>query len=298
MEVSAVVCTRDRAALLASCLPTLLSCEYRPREIVVVDQSADGRTRELVAAYQGEHDDLRYIPTETRGLSAARNVAVQAVRGEVLAFTDDDCLADSGWLGAIAEEFTDAPDLSAVCGRSLPLVESPLVGHAAAVHTSEQRRLFSAPCSPWRIGSGSNMAFRTSALRSIGPFDERLGPGAPLRGGEEADVLYRLLKRGRRILYSPRPLVYHRQWRDRAQQLALSYAYGVGIGAFGVKHLRAGDLRMLRTLGGWTASGFRDLGAGLMHGDRGAARSAARLLAGLAAGSLQMALAGSWLARR
>jgi glycosyltransferase involved in cell wall biosynthesis len=300
MKATAVVCTRDRPDLLAACLPGLLANAHRPREVLVIDQSRDGRSGEVVAALEqhGDAGDLVYVPTTTRGLSAARNLAVARAGGDVVAFTDDDCLVDAGWLGALVAEFETGPALDAVCGRSLPLVEVPLVAGPASVRTSQTRRRFVRPCSPWRIGNGSNMAFRTAALRALrtppapGPFDQRLGPGAPFRGGEEADVLYRLLKRGGQILYSPEPLVYHRQWRGPAQQLALASDYGVGIGAYCAKHLRGGDLRPLRMLGGWALAAADDLAAALRAGDPGRARVALRLLAGLASGAGRMAVAG------
>jgi glycosyltransferase involved in cell wall biosynthesis len=301
MKATAVVCTRDRPHLLAVCLPGLLANTHRPREVLVVDQSRDGQTWDVVravAVQRGDAADVRYIPTATRGLSAARNVAVAQATGEVIAFTDDDCLVDPGWLAALVGEFAAGPTLAAVCGRSLPLVETPLVAEPASVRTGQTRRHFSRPCSPWRIGNGSNMAFRAGPLRALrappapGPFDERLGPGAPFRGGEEADVLYRLLKQGCQVLYSPAPLVHHRQWRSPAQQLALATDYGVGIGAYCAKHLRGGDVRPLRSLGGWTLATAADLVAALRAGDAGRTRAAVHLLAGLAAGAGRMALAG------
>jgi O-antigen biosynthesis protein len=295
LKVSAIVCTRDRPALLAACLPSILRCAYRRREVLVIDQSRDGQTRDVVSRFQRGAPELIYIGTTTRGLSAARNVGVAQVTGDVLAFTDDDCLADPDWLGALAAEFEAEPALVAVCGRSLPLVEAPLVAGPASVRVDETRRLFRRPCSPWRIGNGSNMAFRVVGLRPLspaGPFDERLGPGAPFRGGEEADLLYRLLKRGGAILYSPRPLVYHRQWRSPRQQLTLATDYGQGIGAFCVKQLRSGDVRPLRTLGGWTVATVIDLLRAVRARDRGRVSAATRLLAGLAAGAGRMALAG------
>jgi glycosyltransferase involved in cell wall biosynthesis len=257
--------------------------------VLVIDQSSDGRTRDIVSNVHD--DDFVYVPTDTRGLSAARNVAVERATGDVLAFTDDDCLADQGWLGALADEFSALPNVAAVCGRSLPQIEAPLVASAASVREDETRRLFSGPCSPWRVGNGSNMAFRTRVLRAIGrPFDERLGPGAKLRGGEEADVIYRLLKQGSQLLYSPRPLVYHRQWRNAAQQLALSYDYGVGVGAFCAKYLRSGDLLALRALGGWTMVTLKDLAGALRTRQTGRVSASSRFLRGLATGVARMML--------
>jgi glycosyltransferase involved in cell wall biosynthesis len=294
MKVTAAICTRNRPELLARCLPSILACTYRPREILIVDQSDDDRTRDLVASARADTDDgLVYVRTETRGLSAARNVATARATGSVIAFTDDDCVADPGWLGALAEEFRAETRLAAVCGRALPLLESPLLADPASVREDQARRLFRRPVSPWRIGNGCNMAFKVEALRKVGPFDERLGPGAPLRGGEEADLLYRLLKRGAPILYSPRPLIYHRQWRDATQQRALAYTYGVGVGAFCGKYLRRGDLRALRMLGGWTVATLKDVVRRVLARQPGRADVALRTLLGLGVGAATMLVSRS-----
>ena len=80
-------------------------------------------------------------------------------------------------------------------GALAPFLDLPLVDHGDAV--TEVRGVL-----------GANMAFRSSALRQVGPFDERLGPGA---GGheEETEMSQRLRRRGFRIGYAPDALVLH-----------------------------------------------------------------------------------------
>jgi len=286
--VSVVICTRDRPHLLADALRSVLACQYPTREVIVVDQSADARTNRVVADLRGCARDLLYCAAPPRGLAAARNIGAAQASGDVVAYTDDDCLVDRGWLQALADEFSAVPHIAAVCGRALPLIETPLVGDGASVRTDTRWRLFRKPCSPWRIGNGCNMAFTRSALHRVGPFDERLGPGSPCRGAEEADLLYRLLKLDLPVVYSPRPLVYHRQWRGSVQQLALAYDYGVGVGAFATKHLHSGDVRAARTLVGWTAAYLGALGRALLAGDPGRVRAAANALRGLGVGIWRM----------
>jgi len=288
VRVSVVICTRDRPGLLADALTSVLACEEAASEVIVVDQSSDGRSRDVVDRMRHPDRDLVYVAAPPRGLAAARNLGAARASGDVVAYTDDDCLADRGWVRGLAEEFRAAPDVAAVCGRSLPLVEAPLVAAGASVRTDARARLFRTPCSPWRVGNGCNMAFRRSALRRVGPFDERLGPGSPCRGGEEADLLYRLLKLGLPILYSPRPLVYHRQWRAAAPQPALAHDYGAGVGAFAAKHVWSGDLRAARTLCGWAAMSVLELVRAAAARQPGRVRAAANQLCGLGVGVWRM----------
>jgi len=85
-----------------------------------------------------------------------------------------------------------------------------------------------------------------SALEAVGGFDERLGPGTPFPGAEDADLGFRLLDAGHRIVYVPDALLYHRAWRSDADYLPLRWTYGIAQGAYYAKHLRGGDLHMAR----------------------------------------------------
>src|SRR5262249_6990391 len=86
-----------------------------------------------------------------------------------------------------------------------------------------------------------NLAFPRAALEAIGPYDERLGVGTSLPGGEDNDGGYGLLRAGWRILYRPAPVVVHEAWRSTAERAALKRAYGLGQGGFYAKHLARGD---------------------------------------------------------
>jgi GT2 family glycosyltransferase len=86
-----------------------------------------------------------------------------------------------------------------------------------------------------------NFAIPREAFRELGDFDERMGVGTPLPGGEDNDFGYRLLRAGWRILYRPGPTVVHCAWRTDEERAALKKAYGIGQGAFYAKHLASAD---------------------------------------------------------
>jgi hypothetical protein len=113
---------------------------------------------------------------------------------------------------------------------------------ALSLTTGEVPLTFEKGADPDAIGHGANMAWRRSALRAIGGFDEEMGPGAPLRAAEDADVFWRALRAGFVGRFDPAAIVVHRQWRTRAAALRTSYAYGIGGGALAVKQARlSGD---------------------------------------------------------
>ena len=94
----------------------------------------------------------------------------------------------------------------------------------------------------------NNMAMQRSAFDSVGGFDTRLGPGTSFPAAEDNDFAFRLLEAGYRIIYDPRPTLYHRAWRSEREFLRLHWNYGYGQGAFYAKHLSLRDRFMIRRM--------------------------------------------------
>ena len=93
-----------------------------------------------------------------------------------------------------------------------------------------------------------NMALYRTAIDEVGNFDECLGPGTHFPAAEDNDLGFRLLEAGYCIRYVPEAILYHHAWRSQSQVLQLRWAYARGQGAFYAKHLRMGDLYMLRRM--------------------------------------------------
>jgi glycosyltransferase involved in cell wall biosynthesis len=261
---SVVVSTRNRGAMIEPALRSLLALDHQAFEIVVVDQSSDGATRDLVRTLSAVDTRIRYVPTRRVGLSRGRNEGIAAGRGHLVAFTDDDCIVDPGWLNAIEAEMKD-PRIAGVFGRVLPNEYLGRSGIDLAFKDSQVRREYAGTAIPWHIGHGANMAFRRADLVALGGFDEILGAGGRLPSHEDGDMSYRMLVSGRRLVYSPGSLVFHRQWRDWDERRRTERAYGLGAGGQFTKYIRCRDINGLRLLSLWMWQlGVRRLGAGLL----------------------------------
>ena len=224
--VTVVVCTRDRHEQLARALPAVVA-ELGPSDgLLVVDSASRGNQTAEVAATLGLH----CLRVDEPGLSRARNAGLRAADAPVVAFTDDDCRPLPGWLDAVREPFSD-PAVGFVTGR----VTADATGPGNSLLAAEEPARYDGPRDVAGIGHGANMAFRRSALDAVGPFDERLGAGAALRSGEDADMLYRCLEGGWHGVYAPSAVVAHDQWRDLREMLRLRYGYGLGNGAYRAK---------------------------------------------------------------
>jgi glycosyltransferase involved in cell wall biosynthesis len=234
--ISVVVPTRNRPDHLAECLASILRCADEHFEVTVVDQSDDDRTR-LAVAEVGD-PRVRHIATDTRGAARARNLGIAESRGAIVAFTDDDCRVDEHWLGAFRSILHDA-SVGMVLG-SVAKGESDDPAAEAAEFLPKGTFVYRSlpPVSePW--GISASMAARRGILDRLHGFDQRLGPGAPINmGGEDSDLLIRVLSTGHAVAATDRTVVTHLGFRsgDEATDLYRGYAYALG--AVFMKHLR------------------------------------------------------------
>jgi GT2 family glycosyltransferase len=277
---SVIISTRNRARLIVETVESILPGVVAPSEIVVVDQSAE--ENDELAELVRHHSQLKVVRSSTRGLSAGRNAGVAAAQHGVLVFTDDDVLAEPGWLRELTDQLTQADGRTVVTGR---VVAGPPERPGA------QTDSVSSPTKP-RINrgvlttdplAGNNFSLLRDAFEEIGAFDERLGPGARYRSADDNDFGRRLLSAGYTILYVHEAVLVHRAWRAGDQLTRLQWDYGVGQGAFLGKHLSLVD--------GWA---FRRLiGGGRDHNPlrRGGSRDDLAYILGLATG------ATSWVVR-
>ncbi|MFI2436792.1 glycosyltransferase [Streptomyces sp. NPDC018693] len=240
-----VIATRERAGQLAHALDSMLAQDHPDFEIVVVDNApVTDTTRDLVERKYAER--VRYVCEPLPGLAIAHNTGIGAARGEVVAFTDDDVIADPRWLTELTAPFAADPWLGCATGLILParlrtpaqvLLESHggfAKGFAPRTYDPAEppadEPLF--PFTAGRFGSGANMAFRTGALRAVGGFDPATGAGTRARGGDDLYGFVRVLAAGHRLHYTPYALVWHHHretWRDLETQ---AYGYGAGLTAY------------------------------------------------------------------
>jgi GT2 family glycosyltransferase len=198
-RVSVVVCTYNGAATLADCLDGLQNLDYPDYEVIVVSDGSTDAVPQIASEY-----DVRLVETENRGLSSARNTGLRAATGEIVAYTDDDARPDVDWLKYLAHTFTTT-DYAAVGGPN------PVPPHARGV----EQCVSNAPGGPTHVLltdrdaehiPGCNMAFRKSALESVGGFDPQFRIA-----GDDVDICWQLLDRGFKLGFNPGAVVWHRR---------------------------------------------------------------------------------------
>ena len=232
---SVILCTHGRPEHLAMALDALARLDPAPLEVIVVDNAPGERDCEREVAAKG----FRYVREDRKGLDNARNAGVRAASGEVLAFTDDDCVHPAGWLRHLAEGFED-PMVGALTGPAFPYsLDRPArvrMERQASLTRGLRRRvldwtLFS-PVHAGQTGVGANVAIRASLLKAVrDPFPPELDAGTETMSGGDTYVLARLLAAGHRVVYDPRAFVFHQHRADWSALDKAIVGYGVGAGA-------------------------------------------------------------------
>lgn len=249
-SLTIAICTRDRAARLERLLGSLAALPKRgfaSATVLVVDNaSSDSSTREAVERFP----DMRYAFEPRGGLDFARNRALREADGDLLAFLDDDVVVDRGWLDGLYDAWRDNPDAGGATGLVLPFrLDTPSQIHFEGnggfgrgfVKTEfrierMENRLH--PLAVGNLGAGCNMCFRRDLLLELGGFDDALDTGAPLPGGGDLDIFYRVLRSDHPMVYAPAYAVYH-EHRETMDQLRRQYwSWGLGFMAYLEKSVR------------------------------------------------------------
>jgi hypothetical protein len=188
---------------------------------------------ELVVAWEGqeqppESDDVRYLDVFPGGLGNARNRALEVATQALVAFVDDDEIVDEGWVKGLLSAFERPPWPDGVFGAIAPADD---VGKGYRVYRG-------ANTPPWHVGSGGNMAFRRDVLLEAGGFDPTFGSNAEAESGDETELVLRLLRAGRTLVWAPDMRVYHPS-RSPGERRASREKYAHGMGRALRRHRRA-----------------------------------------------------------
>lgn len=240
LRISAVICTYRhpdmlRAAIKSLLTQTLPAEEY---EIIVIDNNSQDQTADVVKELaETTSHSVRYIFESRQGLSYARNTGIQAARGEIIAFLDDDAEAEPGWLAAHLEVYDRIPEVWAVGGKVLPKLEvelpvwledtNTMLANLSILEWGEETR----PLRQTEYIIGANCSFRKQVFAEIGLFAADLGrKGSSMLCAEESEIQEHIRDYGKLVFYAPRAVVHHHIPQERlTKRYMYSRHYGAGM---------------------------------------------------------------------
>jgi glycosyltransferase involved in cell wall biosynthesis len=232
-DVSVVLCTFNRSALLADAVSALLrQADAPPYEVIVVDNNSTDDTRQVAEQFTGD-SRVRYVREPAQGVSHARNLGAAIASAEILAFTDDDVRVGPLWIQSIARAFGEHPDVDMIGGKVEPewQAEPPAwlrqTGDAPLALVDYGTEPFRITPAVPRCLITANVAVRRRSVERLRGFSPRL---QRVRDGigstEDHDFQTRLLETGAAALYDPRIVArtivpperlskrYHRAWHQ------------------------------------------------------------------------------------
>ena len=244
-----------RPKTLRCAIDSIRRQSYTDWELIVVGQGPDDELRRVTEECAALDARIRYLHLNQLGISHARNAAVAEAQGEILAFTDDDCEADPGWLSEIAQCFDEDSQLGLVGGSLLaPNVHQHLLAVCPEIRPSEVtydpvRDGHKAP--PGFDFTGANFAMRRSVALRVGPFDECMGVGAIFASAEDLDYKLRVESADIRMRSTPKLVVRHTHGCRIGFKAVFRHrrSYAVGQGALAAKMTMRGDPRGRQWLG-------------------------------------------------
>jgi glycosyltransferase involved in cell wall biosynthesis len=183
MRFSLIVATVGRADQLQRFLTSVDAQTYRDFELIVVDQNSDDRVMLILASYQNKFP-IHHLRTQEKGASRARNIGLQHVSGDVVAFPDDDRKYPADLLAMVARILDGRPKLDGVAVCSVD--EEGRVSNGRLDERSGPIN----GSNVWARAIEYTMFLREQSVRGL-RFDERIGPGAgtPLGAGAGIDYL-------------------------------------------------------------------------------------------------------------
>lgn len=210
--MAVIVCTHNREKHLIECIKSLRKLKNPPEykvKLAVIDSS----DKKLSKEYKRLADFYRWDKNKI-SLSEKRNLAIKSIKADIIAFTDDDCIATASWLAELVKGFGEG--VMCVTGRTVPFAGSERTAYERKFsfdRIGTRKRAIQKHIglqNLWRFGHGNNMAFRTAVFKRVGLFDINLGVGSKGLRAEDVDMFYRIYKAGHRLVFNPAASVYHK----------------------------------------------------------------------------------------
>lgn len=245
--LSVIIPTRNRALELERCIKSIKNQTYDKYEIIVVDDNSSDETQKIIHKYK-----VRYIKhTERLGQSAGKNDGTKIAKGEVIVFTDDDCIADPFWLENIVKAFHSEKNIAVVGGKILNLGKTNINIHLLPIwpfianQTNKTGRIIFFGITSSNFDSNSkqfvdwvsagNMAIKKKVFDKVRGFNKNYIGNCIY---EEPDICLRIKELKYKIYYQPLAICTHKPSSlNRASDQEIRYFNKSNEIYFQLKHL-------------------------------------------------------------
>ncbi len=236
MKISVVIPFYNAGRTLDLCLNALAAQSLPPLEVIMVDNNSKDGSGEIAKQFAMKHSDTFHYFFESRqGPSFARNCGAERAKGDIVAFTDADCISDRHWLSNLSDGFKE-PRIGAVAGRVVAFGTASIFDKFHAMFTmrgSSERRRFK----EFTLLRGgfptANLGVRREVFNRIEGFDESMKIYS-----EDYDLCARVYEAGFAIEYIPEALIFHKHRNTLEGTWRQSFGFGTGHAVLLEKHFK------------------------------------------------------------
>lgn len=223
-KIAVIIPSRYKPLHLEKCIKSFLNLDYPNFEVIIADDGLDSEPKNILRKYE---DRIKNLNSYSKGPSFARNLAVKNTDAEFIAFTDSDCIVDKNWLKELLKGLKEYPDVLS-CGGIQKLPQDAakfeekvflfmkkvgfISGYMQRIKSDEIRQVNHNP--------SCNVMYKRDVFLKEGGFLEGLWPG------EDVEFDFRLKKKGYKLVFNPRALVYHYRPKNLKAFLKMMHRYG------------------------------------------------------------------------
>ena len=204
MKLSTIIVTRNRADLLKDCLSALVRQTIKPDEVIVVDNNSNDNTKDVVSNFNKKLL-IKYIFEPRVGIPIARNTGIKNAKYGIIAFTDDDCVADTNWVKEIKRLNKTYPPNFIFQGKSLNPYKKNLF--AETTKLIGEFCYFKNKNNYIKNLDSQNVSLNKNSLKKLEHYFD--ASFSKFNCGEDTDLGFRLQLKGCKILYVPKMMVTH-----------------------------------------------------------------------------------------
>ncbi len=226
-SVSVVVCTYNRKGSILECLDSLIMQSYPGIEIIIVNDGSTDGTLGVLHEYSKNHKNVNIISQNNKGPGAARNLGINSSKGDIICFTDDDCVTDSNWISSLISGFED--NVIGVGGDIISYNPKNIFERFFEKNKLLDQKHFSK-----LFLITANAAYRRKTLQELEGFDTNFIKPA----GEDVDLGIRVGLTGGNLKFMSQAQVLHKHRSNLMSLMKQSYGYGRGYAVLHKKYPR------------------------------------------------------------
>ncbi len=229
MKISLLMPTLGRIEEVEILINSLLNQSYKNFELIIIDQNKHNKIQNIVEKIKNL--DIKYVKSDTKGLSFNRNLGLKYCNGEIITLVDDDAEYPEDLLERIIGEFKKNKEYEILT------ISTREKNSNKTIHKSPLKDTILTNRNIFKTAISFTIFIKYKKITDI-YFDEKLGVGARFGSGEESDMLLSLLHKGYtgKYIYNKKLVIYH-PYKDEISDPDRFYSYGLGIGAVLKKEL-------------------------------------------------------------